>query len=130
MCFIGRAHGRPRSLLVTAALVMVGSNVVAADLDGDGHDEVMVVGGATSGVLTGNGAGGLLPTHLAPAGDSSVDLAVLDLDGTGRPDAADSSLPDDVVGPRPARSRSAVPSPLVGVADRLVLLRLRGDCPD
>jgi hypothetical protein len=71
------------------------ANVVAADVNGDGRPDLVVPVAETSGhgleILLGDGAGGFAQAPGSPvpilAGDA-ISVAVVDLDGDGRPDLA------------------------------------------
>ncbi|HMB55277.1 MAG TPA: VCBS repeat-containing protein [Thermoanaerobaculia bacterium] len=66
------------------------SAVVAADVTGDGHADLLVADerGGRVVVFIGDGAGGFERHADVPAGPHPSDLAVGDLDGDGRPDLA------------------------------------------
>ena len=79
--------------------------VVAADLDGDGRDEVITLGAGGLQVYQDDGRGGLvLDYQIADVGDEPEGLAVADVDGDGRPDVLVGSAFGDVLVLRPDAS--------------------------
>lgn len=76
---------------VTYAVGNSPQQVVAADLNGDGKQDLVVLNGGdqTISVLLGNGDGTFQPAIAQPAGSSIVStIAVADLVGDGKPDLA------------------------------------------
>ena len=60
--------------------------VGAADFDGDGKLDIVVVGQSQMLVLLGDGKGGFRPGTPVPAGSSPSAMAIGDMNGDGRPD--------------------------------------------
>jgi hypothetical protein len=64
--------------------------IAAADVNADGHPDLVTADGNANGVtvLAGDGAGHFAPVRVSPfpVGSHPVDVAVADLDGDGRPD--------------------------------------------
>jgi hypothetical protein len=65
-----------------------GSSMIAADLDGDGDNDLAIAnrGSGTVSLLANNGAGGFGAPQLAGIGADPGHLAAADLDGNGSPD--------------------------------------------
>jgi Bacterial Ig-like domain (group 3)/FG-GAP-like repeat/FG-GAP repeat len=114
------------SLVLTAALTQVTGkipvNVVTADFNGDGHDDVAVLNYADSSitVLLGNGDGTFNAAPVTYTGSGPAGLVVGDWNGDGKPDLATTNDAVDTVsvllGNGDGTFTATVASPATGLA--------------
>lgn len=95
LCFMPTGHGpesRPVEGHFMQQRLTVGKNpyaVAAADLDADGHQDLVVAnqGDRNLSVFLGDGKGGMNPRGRFAAGENPVGISLSDLDGDGNIDA-------------------------------------------
>jgi hypothetical protein len=90
-CTVGVLLGNGDGTFQTAVNYSAGGNggvsIAAADVNGDGRPDLLVIAGETVGVLLGNGDGTFRPTVTYDTGAvSPTSLVSADLNGDGRPD--------------------------------------------
>ena len=92
------------------------SAVAAADLDSDGHLDLVVVNGHGVTIFRGDGRGSMVSLGHVPAGENAVDLDLADIDGNGTIDAVVANHETDyltiLLGDGKGRFRAASNSPL------------------
>ena len=102
-----------------AQTLMIGddpSTIPAADLDNDGHLDLVAANAQGLNIFRGDGQGGLVTLGHVPAGENPVDLAFAEVDGNGTVDVVVANHETDyltiLLGDGKGRFRAAPNSPL------------------
>jgi hypothetical protein len=96
---LGKGDGTFQPGVAVQAGVFTPSQIIVADFDGDGRQDLAVANSANSiSVLPGNGDGTFQPAISFVTGHNPNSIAVGDFNGDGKPDLVTANVPTDVGG--------------------------------